>query len=573
MPASTSAVEGHGGDLRLVAHRGDRAVLLAMDLPAGKVERLAGFALFRRPPGGTPWPLYNRLDFTTAITAGTTPDERTWHRSDRAPFQKFRWVDIPSDVRDGEYEYTATAMFFDANGKLRAGDSATVKLDLLRKPADRLAVGFTRGYMSSQAYRDKFHNEPFHPEPQTIDFDTKPYRRKYEWLGFHARELISDFLEACVGDAATTVDAFAYDLNDPDIIAALRSLGPRLRLLLDNASLHRDSVAAPPAKPKHVLETDAAAAVAASGAAVKRGRFRRFAHSKVFIARRNGAAIRVLTGSTNFSLRGLYVQANNVLVFDSPAVAQWYEDAFEQSWTTKGMQQFASSPIAKGWFELPADGLPPGAIAFSPHATGDVSLKRVSDSIRDASTSLLFSVMGLDGGGEVLKQLRGGMAKPGLFSYGITQAGDSFMQLYKPGSTRAVRVTFAYLHGQVPAPFHAEVAGGAGQVIHDKFVVVDFNGTDPKVYTGSSNLASGGEAENGDNLIELRGPEAASLYAVEAVRQIDHFHFRAAMKGATAADPLVLKGPDRWREWVDPYYDPKDLKSLDRELFARVPAG
>jgi phosphatidylserine/phosphatidylglycerophosphate/cardiolipin synthase-like enzyme len=573
MPASTTAVEGHGGDLRLVAHRGDRAVLLAMDLPADKVERLAGFALFRKVPGGKPWPLYNRLDFTTPITSATAPEQRDWHRSDLAPFQKFRWVDIPPDVRAGDYEYTATAMYFDANDKLRAGDSATVSLDIAVKPAERLTVGFTRGYMSSQAYATKFHNEPFHPEPQTIDFDTGPYRKKDAWLGFHARELIAGFLEDCVSDAAITVDAFAYDLNDPDIIGALQALGPRLRLLLDNATLHRDTHPAPPAKPTHVLETDAAAAIAASGAAVRRGRFKRFAHSKVFIARRNGAAVRVLTGSTNFSLRGLYVQANNVLVFDSPAVAHWFEDAFVQSWTTKGMREFAASPIASGWFELPADGLPPGAIAFSPHTSGDVSLKRVSDAIRGASTSLLFSVMGLDGGGDVLKQLRGGMAKPGLFSYGVTQAGDAFMQLYKPGSTRAVRVTFAYLHGQVPAPFHAEIAGGAGQVIHDKFVVVDFGGTDPRVYTGSSNLASGGEEENGDNLIELRGPDVASLYAVEAVRQIDHFHFRAAMKDATTADPLVLKGPDRWHEWVDPYYDPGDLKSLDRQLFARVPAG
>ena len=60
---------------------------------------------------------------------------------------------------------------------------------------------------------------------------------------------------------------------------------------------------------------------------------------------------------------------------------------------------------------------------------------------------------------------------------------------------------------------------------------------------------------------------------MEALRQIDHFHFRAAMKSATTADPLVLKGADRWHEWVDPYYDPADLKMLDRRLFARIPGG
>jgi PLD-like domain len=571
MPASTTAVEGQGGDLRLVVHRGDRSVLLAMDLPPDKVDRLAGFALFRKPPGGASWPLYNRLDFQQPITSTTAPEQRTWHRSDQAPFQKFRWVDLPHDVVPGDYEYTATAMYFDAGGALRQGDSASVTLDIAGKPAPRLDVGFTRAYMSSQAYRDQFQNAPFHPATASIDFDTAPYRAQYEWLGFHARELIQGFLADCVADPAITVDVFAYDLNDPDTINALKALGSRVRVLLDNASLHRDSV--PPAKPRRTLETDAEAAITTAGGAVKRGRFKRFAHSKVLIARRNGGAVRVLAGSTNFSLRGLYVQANNVVVFDSPTVAGWFEDAFEQSWTTSGMKAFTSSPIAQGWFELPADGLPPGAIAFSPHASADQSLARVSDAVRGASSSLLFSVMGLGGGGDVLRQLREGMAKPGLFSYGVTQAGNAFMQLYKPGSTRAVRVTFAYLHGQVPAPFHAETSGGVGQVIHDKFVVVDFNGDDPRVYTGSSNLASGGEEANGDNLIELRGREVASLYAVEAVRQIDHFHFRAAMQGATASGPLVLKGPDRWHEWVDPYYDPNDLKFLDRQLFARSPVG
>ena len=571
MPASSTTVVGHGGDLTLVAHRGDRAVLLAMDLPEAATNRLAGFALFRKPPGGTSRPLYNRLDFTTPIVAGTTPQERRWHPSDKAPFQKFRWVDIPPDIKDGDYTYTATAMYFDANGKPVAGDSASVTLDIAREPAERLSVGFTRGYMSSQAYHDKFHNEPFHPEPQTIDFDTQPYQKKYKWLGFHARELIDGFLDDCVNDPTIDVDIYAYDLNDPEIIGAMKALGPRLRLLLDNATLHRDTTPKPPAKPKHVLETDADAAVRASGAAVVRGRFQRFAHSKVFIAKRNGAALRVLTGSTNFSLRGLYVQANNVLVFDSPAVAAWFETAFEQSWTTAGMKSFAASDIAKDWHELPAAGLPPGAIAFSPHTSSDISLKRVSDAIRGASSSLLFSVMGLDGGGDVLAELRGQMSNPGLFSYGMTQAGNSYLQLYKPGSRRAIRVTFAYLKDKVPPPFSAEIAGGSGQVIHDKFVVVDFNGKNPRVYTGSSNLASGGEEENGDNLIELRSAEVAALYAVEAVRQIDHFHFRAAMQTATSADPLVLKGADKWHEWVKPYYDPNDLKSLDRQLFAAVP--
>jgi hypothetical protein len=565
MSNTFASVGAKVGDLTFVVHRGDRAVLMAMDLPADKVERLAGFALYRKAPGGKRQSIGNRLNFATPITAATKPEDRRWHRSDKAPFQKFRWVDVPSDFKNGDYEYTATAMYFDAAGNLQPGDSASVTLDISKRPAPNLVVGFTRGYMSSQAYVDDFDNAPITPKRKSIDFDTTPFEPQYKWLGFHGRELIKSFLDDCAADPTITVDAFAYDLNDPDTIRGLAALGKRLRVFLDNANLHIDH--APPKSPVHALETDAAAAIAAANGAVKRGKFRRFAHSKVFIARRNGAAFRVLTGSTNFSIRGLFVQANNVLVFDSPAVAQMFEDAFEQAWTKPSA--FDKAPIAKDWFELPADGLPPGAIAFSPHVSGDVSLKRVADSITAAGSSLLFSVMGLGGGGDVLKQLRDGIDKPGMFSYGVTQAKTN-MKLYKPGTSTPITVPYAFLKKKVPFPFRAEISGGAGQVIHDKFVVVDFNGPDPKVYTGSSNLASGGEKDNGDNLIELRGPEVASLYMVDAVRQIDHFHFRAAMMSATNNDPLVLKGPDKWHEWVDPYYDPNDLKFLDRQLFARA---
>jgi len=211
--------------------------------------------------------------------------------------------------------------------------------------------------------------------------------------------------------------------------------------------------------------------------------------------------------------------------------------------------------------------VPPGRVAFSPHGDPTLTLTPVAGAITGAKSSVLFAVMELGGGGDVLKALRNVADREDIFSYGVTQSSTDFA-VYKPGSRRGVRVPFAYLSKQVPAPFRKEWNGGQGQVIHHKFVVVDFNGDSPVVYTGSSNLAKGGEEQNGDNLLELRGPDIASLYAVEAVRQIDHYHFRAAMQNATDSQPLVLEGPDAWETWVKPYFDPNDLKSLDRQLFA-----
>jgi len=313
--AGKSLITSSGGPLRLAAHRGDRSVLLAMDLDEAEADHLAGFAIFAAAPGGKPRALPNRLSFSTRVTSATTAETRTWHPSDEAPFQKFRWVDIPPTVIPGTYDYRVVARRFGADRKLVDGPSATISIDLLDDQMDRLAVGFTRGYISSQACAQRFHNAPIAPDPTTVDFDTSPFEQRYEWLGFHGRELLFGFLDDCVGDAAINVDAFAYDLNEPDVIRRLVALGPRLRLYLDNSALHVDDPTHPT---QHRIEPQAQAAIVAAGGQVRTGHFARFAHDKVLIARRGGSPVRVLTGSANFSVRGLYVQANNVLVFEAP---------------------------------------------------------------------------------------------------------------------------------------------------------------------------------------------------------------------------------------------------------------
>ena len=45
----------------------------------------------------------------------------------------------------------------------------------------------------------------------------------------------------------------------------------------------------------------------------------------MLIQKRGDTALKVLSGSANFSVRGLYVQSNNVFVFDDPATAALYE--------------------------------------------------------------------------------------------------------------------------------------------------------------------------------------------------------------------------------------------------------
>ena len=125
---------------------------------------------------------------------------------------------------------------------------------------------------------------------------------------------------------------FAYDLNEPDLIAVLLPLAKegRIRIVLDSASPHH----ATPPKPEDQFETLFNQA-AKGDAAILRGKFGRYAHDKVFIVKTGKSsktAVKVMTGSTNFSVTGMYVNSNHVLVFDHADVAARYAEVFEAAW-------------------------------------------------------------------------------------------------------------------------------------------------------------------------------------------------------------------------------------------------
>ncbi len=549
--------------LRFAVHRGDGAALLAFDVDADLAPDLAGFAVECEPPGGVPYPVLNRLSFGQKITAATTPEEREWTPSEEAPIQKFHWIHFPKDVPAGKFTYRATAMLFDdgEETKLKKGPSAQRTLELRDEGYGDFQLGFTRGYLSSQAYAERFHNEEVHPKDWTGVFDTKDFEQQYVWLGAHARKLVFELIDETVADEGLELDVFAYDFDEPDVAEKLGELKERLRLYLDDSDIKETGGAAG-------RKAEALALVEKTVAAtqVERGHFGRFAHGKILIQKRNGKPVKVLAGSANFSVRGLYVQANNVFVFDDPGVAAIYEEAFEQAW--KDPDGFRKSAIASRWLPEAPDpkaDLPSFQVSFAPHADPEVSLAPVAAAIEAAKSSVLFAIMEIDGSGPVLKAVQELPSRKDLYAFGTTQTLDGSLTVTAPGA-EPVFIPFEYLHSKVPAPFREETRGGVGQVIHHKFVVVDFNGDDPAVFAGSSNLAGGGEALNGDNLLAFRDPAIASTYAVEAIRLIDHYRFRAAMKEATEDEPLRLK--TRSEKWAAPYFEPDTAKFRERVLFA-----
>jgi len=127
-----------------------------------------------------------------------------------------------------------------------------------------------------------------------------------------------------------------------------------------------------------------------------------------------------------------------------------------------------------------------------------------------------------------------------VYSYGISDAPQGVF-LYSPAQPTGVQVTGKPGQVTLPPPFD-QVPSPPGHEIHDKFVVCGINGNDPVVYCGSSNLATGGEAANGDNLLAVHDADVATVFAIEALGLVDHYNFLDRMANPKKAAPKKKAG-------------------------------
>jgi len=604
--ASKKAPKKPKSGLSVKAYRGDAKTLLAFNLPESKTKNLAGFTIQVAPDGQPPFYLQNQLRFEDP-TRHAQNLKLPANSSFNAPVHKFRWLHVPGTLQQGiepffgPYKYTVTPRYFDDKGSLLPIDdslatSLTVEVGPFAK--GNVKLGFTRGFTQSQAFVHHFGlKAKFRPKDKGLLFDTSQvsgkdnegkdytFAEEYEWLGFTARDRIFEIANEVLKNKKLKLDVFAYDLNEPDLLQIFLKLAKqgRMRMILDNAPLHHDT-----SKPKPEDEFQKLFQKAAKGdAEIKRGKFGRFAHDKIFIVSNNKGAVKVLTGSTNFSVTGLYVNSNHVIVFNDPKIAETYSQVFNLAWDTDlKAGKFASSADAKQIFSFSGDGVPETEVTFSPHQKPEAEknldniVKRMNQEKKAKNGSILFAVMGLDKGtGPVLPALKELHKNDKIFTYGISDTPGGIF-VYTPRKKTGALVSGKPTATKLPPPFDQVPGVGLGHQVHHKFIVCGFNGKDPVIYGGSSNLALAGEQVNGDNLIAIHDNDIATVFALEALALVDHFDFldRSSTK-ANKAPQKVKKASKQQQaveagwflsttdDWVKKYYDPKDLRFVDRNLF------
>lgn len=557
---------------KLKVHRGDGMALLGMDwLDAQPPANFVGFAIEFRPPDRTTFlALRNRITFATPPTnVGSNPESSLF-----APIQKFRWVHFPFDPEQlGEYRYRVRPAFMDAARVITLGDPQEVGLELRRETYPGLLnVAFTRGFVSSQAFVDKYEAvapiSTLLPDVADDGLDFVPTHPKateaLAWMGFEARSALLQVLDEAIGDATADVRVVAYDLNEPEIVGRFEQLGARLRIVIDNSGAH--------GKPGSA-ETKAAArlSVTAGPTHVKRHHMSNLQHNKTIVVE-GDAGNTVVCGSTNFTWRGLYVQANNAIVLRGEKAARVFHEAFSSYWANNSVVGFGTTDSTR-WRDLGLDGLD-ARVSFSPHAAANARLGSVASDIASAKTSVFYSLAFLhQTSGSVRDAIKLVTEKPSVFVYGMADRRIGGINLQSPdGNVQPVRPEA--LTANVPEPFKSEPTGltsnGAGTRMHHKFVVLDFNLPSARVYTGSYNFSKPADLQNGENLLRIRDRRVATAYMVEALRLFDHYQFRVKQLSAeAAATPLNLREPpaaggEAW--WHDSYSVP--IRIRDRKLFS-----
>jgi phosphatidylserine/phosphatidylglycerophosphate/cardiolipin synthase-like enzyme len=456
--------------------------------------------------------------------------------------------------------------------ELSYGEAQEAPIELRRETyPGQLNVAFTRGFVSSQAFVDRYESIapiskllPKNADDGLTFVPTHPKAKEaLAWMGFEARHAILEALDQAIADKKAKVSVVAYDLNEPDVVSRLEALGTRLKVIIDDSGDHGDPHSAE-------IQAQQRLSVSAGALNVKRQHMGHLQHNKTIVV--DGPKVQtVVCGSTNFSWRGFFVQSNNAMIFWGKSPVKVFRTAFDHYWDNGTPAAFGDTSSAK-WTNVGLTGIN-ARVAFSPHDTSNALLQSIADDIGKKTTSCLFYSLAFlyQTPGAILNAIKKVSNDKSIFVYGVSDRKVGGLDLQTPDGNVSPVFPSALTGKTVPEPFKSEPTGGGGNRMHHKFLVIDFDKPTARVYLGSYNFSASADTENGENLLLVRDRRIAVSYVVEALRIFDHYHFRVAQQDAKKARKALhlLKPPRKPGEkawWTEDYTNARKIR--DRELFA-----
>ncbi|RUW53624.1 hypothetical protein EOA32_08555 [Mesorhizobium sp. M1A.F.Ca.ET.072.01.1.1] len=567
-------------NIELIVHPGVDSALLAWRSPF--IDQCRGFALRRkikRAPGSAHSP--NTVapadadGFVEEIVAswvgfagGPQVPEGTRKPTTEWPIQKYLWADFavnPGDV----VAFRVSAMIGPAD-KLKESEEFvsawSENAEIGAETDGRASCFFNRGIVASQwlaralpeqAPTTKLKKAIADPNDQIRRFLAGPIRDK----------LVSLLQSAKAGKAH--VYAALFELDDPELIPLLQDLKKRAHIVLGNGSV----------KKKGEDENEAARSTL-SGCDVRNRMSapRALAHNKfLVICDADKTPQAVWTGSTNWTMTGLCTQANNALLIESPAIAQFYLDQWKVL-ATDGDESLTSlyesnskprtTPKAKGT-----------TVWFTPMHDGS-DLEQGGELIKSARQGILFAMFNPGPRGTLLNDIielaspSSPSFKPDLYIQGVLNQN--------PGTAKNPVVLFnrgeridansdVVLPAEIPGRFsywakETLKLPTAHAMVHSKVIVIDPYGDSPVVITGSHNLGPKASGVNDENMVIITGNSAlASQYAGKIMEIYAQYRWRQSVQqqnGQPKWTGLADNGDWQIKSPAGPY-DQQRIRELD----------
>ena len=563
-------------------------VLLALDWDKGESRQdFLGFAIKRVPgfqsaDGKSREPeswLPNRVTFKGPVADGK-PDAP----SKDAPIQKFMWWDAridPAD-RNGQFIYTAYPVTGSVQDPQLLDEEAGIcQITLPAHTVNGVGTWFNRAVLSSQAFKRKLVAMGIDPDADKSLAPEKALALR-EWLANDLNQVFGEILRGAEHAVGAT-----YHLTDklwaiPQLKAFAEAQGAHsLALVYDSHKIAKTKSNPEKDSPNQAVVDQLGDIVDFSPRDKTSIMHNKFIVSDGPIG--SAKPERVLMGSANFTTGGLTTQANLLHIFDSPQLAELYSD--RAAAIAANPTKAATARLSAGWSEAIQVGTAMVRATFSPEPTAKrEQIDTVVEAISKAKHSVLFCIFTPTD--EKLRRACFDAGDRGLMMFGIVNnlsaksASDALkaqadgklldastlanMELFHRSKESKDVIEGAHFSAaSAPDGFKPELTLFPGEqkqdfgavVIHHKFVVIDAEGDNPIIYTGSANMSENSEHNNDENLIEIRDRHIAAIYLAEFMRLYEHYRARAISiedaKQKRSKRRLVLQ-PDR--RWANKYY-------------------
>jgi hypothetical protein len=526
-----------------------------------------GFEL-RCIQNGTTTVVNNRVSFSSG-----QPDPQHPESSATSPLRRFTWTDHGrADQSVLAYQVVPVVAPGTAAATVREDLASPVSntITITGAAGNGFACFFNRGMILSQFMahflKGDFSDAALKKFKADLNADPDKENAIRTFLGGPLRGQIVQLLETAKSTSGH-VFMSVFELSDNLMIEHLTALGKNAHIILSNG-VHKSKTDDENSAARATLTPvcDVTDRMLPSGF---------LAHNKfAVITDSKQKPIKVLTGSTNWSPTGLCTQMNNGILFDDPGLAQIYLDQWHR------IQQEGGNPTPAA-LKVENNKVKPAParqvdVWFTP-TTGAPEMQAVNDLVATAKEGVLF-LMFQPGGSSIenaILDLK--TSNPNVLVKGV-------ISTMAPTDETKASVTLIGRNGKPVPPLEvvqpagistvgdwaAEVSRGkfltsiGFAIVHSKAIVIDPNGANPIVVTGSHNFSATASTENDENLVIIQNnPALARAYAVNIQSVYDSYEFRALAALMKSEGKDVINSMKDPKSWQAPWFHGDKLQELD----------